>query len=102
MSWEFAAGVILFGFMFTFAYLSTNTDKKHGALQFFFIMMSTFSMVFANAFLIEMANAAAEISLASFLTSIYSVMIYVPVIVAFYFIIIFVWNIFAKKKAGAD
>lgn len=104
MTHEVVAAVAIGSMIFTFAYLAVNIDKKHGALQFFFIMFSMFSMVWGQAFLIESYNVdvPTESTLISILNSFYSILIWVPVIVAFYFIIVFIWNIFAKKKAGQD
>jgi len=98
MSWEIGISILLFGFVFTFAYLAIKIDKKHGILQLFFLFLSLYSTIIALSIGIELAKTNALTKIANILTSLYQIAIYASIVILFYFIIIMIWNIFSEKK----
>lgn len=99
MAGEEALAIIIFSIVFMFTYLAVNIDKKHGALQVFFMLSAMYAGIVGVALGIEIAGSA---TLKSMLGSYYNIMPFIPVITLFYFLITLVWNIFTGKKKETD
>lgn len=99
MAGEEALAILIFSVTFMFSYLAVNIDKKHGAMQIFFMFCAMYAGIVGVALGIEIAGSA---TLKALMSSYYTIMLYIPVIVAFYFIIQLVWNLFVQNKSGKE
>lgn len=98
MSWEFAIGIALFGAVFTTAYLAVKLDKKYGPLQIFFLVLSLYMIAVSFGVGIQFANDNAAPEIKTQLLGAYEIFLYVPIVVLFYFIVQFIWNLATKIK----
>ena len=94
--------IMLGSFIFTFAFLSVQIDKKHGALQVLFLALSFYTILLATSISVNFAQTGTEGEILPVMLGGYNVFIWTVILVIFYLVIMFFWNIFRKDKKDDD
>jgi hypothetical protein len=70
-----------------FGYLATHLEKKHPALQFFFLVMSVSTVIFTFVLMSTLATSVSEAGIAQLMDSMFRVNIIVLIVVILYFLL---------------
>lgn len=88
--------------VFVFFYVALNMNKNHAPMQILFMAMGFVFQIVNLDIMRQIAVDAGKTGIASTIGYAYNGLIYVMILVLFYFIILFMYEVFVRFKAPED
>lgn len=99
MAYDTAIAIGLSVIIAMFYYIAASMrSEKHGAMQILFLFMGQFFTLDLLDLLQKMANIAGEADIESVLAFMYNSFIYIIVVTMFYFIVMFIMDVYRVHK----